>query len=188
MGQIESNGTRHRVLEPRRLRVLLRPTWRSLKFRALWPVRGRGSKFLDAAYDEVRMRDGSARRRRCFQELMVGRFSFRRSTLPRAGHGHRRGGTGEWPGDGADPSRIEDSFLGRALRAGVANRAKRAIQGGRGVIRRDTGRRFLPCNEKGALAGMGIAAVPHPAVLLAFADSAGVEQNRPAPSFDRPEG
>src|SRR5450631_152245 len=40
---------------------------------------------------------------------------------------------------------------------------------------------------KGALAGMGIAAVPHPAVLLASADSAGIEQNRPSPSFDRPE-
>jgi hypothetical protein len=36
---------------------------------------------------------------------------------------------------------------------------------------------------------MGIAAVPHPAVLLAFADSAGVEQNRPShPSIVRKAG
>jgi monoamine oxidase len=47
-----------------------------------------------------------------------GGFLFRRSTLPRAGHGHGRGGAGERPGDGADPSRIECSSLGRALRAG----------------------------------------------------------------------
>src|SRR5882762_4757734 len=42
---------RHRLLEPRWLRLLLCPTWRSLKF---GPVAGRGcgSKFLDAAYDE----------------------------------------------------------------------------------------------------------------------------------------
>src|ERR1700730_7387253 len=34
---------------------------------------------------------------------------------------------------------------------------------------------------------MRIGAVPHPAVLLAFTDRAGIEQNRPRPSLDRPE-
>src|SRR6267142_4979301 len=32
VGQIESNGARRRVLEPRRIRLLLRPAWRRLKF------------------------------------------------------------------------------------------------------------------------------------------------------------
>jgi hypothetical protein len=36
-------------------------------------------------------------------------------------------------------------------------------------------------------AGMGIAAVPHATMLFAFADGAGLQQNQPCPTFDRPE-
>jgi hypothetical protein len=49
-----------------------------------------------SAYIRTR-RPRRTRRRRCFQELMVERFSFPASNLPRAGHGHGRGGAGERP-------------------------------------------------------------------------------------------
>jgi hypothetical protein len=38
------------------------------------------------------------------------------------------------------------------------------------------------------LAGVRIGAVSRPPMLLAFVDRAGLEQNRPCPSFDRPKG
>jgi riboflavin biosynthesis pyrimidine reductase len=122
-----------------------------------------------------------------FKNRWSGGFLFRRGTLPWAGHGHGRGGVGVRPGDGADPSRIECSFLGPAFRAGVADRIQDIANGSDRLHRRDAGRRILPGDEKGALVGMGIATVPHPAMLLAFADGAGLEQNQPRPSFDRPE-
>jgi hypothetical protein len=108
--------------------------------------------------------------------------------LPRAGHGHGRGGAGERPGDGADPYRIECSFVGRALWAGIADRAKHVLHCGRGFVRGDAERRVFACKLKGAIAGVRIGTVPHPAMLLAFADGAGLQQNRPCPAFNRPKG
>ncbi len=48
VGQIESNGARRRVLEPRGIRLLLRPAWRRLKF---GPVAVRGLEHIRPARD-----------------------------------------------------------------------------------------------------------------------------------------
>jgi hypothetical protein len=50
--------------------------------------------------------------------------------------------------DGADPSRIECSFLGRALRAGVADRIQHIANSGGRLVRKDAGRRVLPSTRK----------------------------------------
>jgi hypothetical protein len=50
-GQIESNGARRRVLEPRGIRLLLRPAWRRLKF---GPVAVRGLEHIRPARDGSR--------------------------------------------------------------------------------------------------------------------------------------
>jgi hypothetical protein len=94
-------------------------------------------------------------------------------------------------GEGTSAARRSErrlTDLGTALRAGVADRIQHIANSGDCLVRRDAWRRILASNEKGALALVRIGAVPHPAVLLAFADGAGLEQNQPRPSFDRPEG
>ena len=78
-------------------------------------------------------------------------------------------------GDGADPSRIKSSFLRGALRTGVADRIQYVANGSNRLLGRDAERRILTGGEKGAVAAMGIGAVPHPAVLIAFADGTGLE-------------
>ena len=79
-------------------------------------------------------------------------------------------------------------MLGPAFRAGVADRIQDIANGSDRLLLRDAGRRILPSDEKGALAGMGIAAVPHPAMLLAFADGASSRINRAHPSIVRNAG
>jgi hypothetical protein len=76
----------------------------------------------------------------------------------------------------------------RGIRAGVADRAEHVFDRGHCCLRGDAGRRILASNEKGALACVRISPVLHPAVLLASANGAAFEQNRPRPSLDRPEG
>jgi hypothetical protein len=59
---------------------------------------------------------------------------------PHRRHRRRRCGPGERHGDGTDPSRIECSFLGRAFRAGVADRIQHVADGGDCLVRRDARR------------------------------------------------
>src|SRR5258705_12856630 len=70
------------------------------------------------------------------------------------------------------------SGVGRALRAGIADRPEHVLDSGGGLVRRDAGRRMLAGEFEGADARMRIGPVPHPAVLLAFPDSADLDQNR----------
>ena len=86
----------------------------------------------------------------------------------------------------ASPEDPRLSGVGRAFRTGVADRAKHVFDRSHRTFPRDTGRRIPASDEKCTIAGMRISAVPYPAVFLAFADSAGLEQHRPRPSFDRP--
>jgi hypothetical protein len=124
----------------------------------------------------------------CFQELMVAWFSFPAKHSTAGGTWARSGRC--WRAAWRRRGPLSDRVL--ISRAGTPGRYRQSSQARPPqrprLLRRDAGRRVLPSNEKGALAGMRIAAVPHPAVLLAFADSAGVEQNRPGPSLKRPEG
>ena len=70
------------------------------------------------------------------------------------------------------------SGVGRALRAGIADRPEHVLDSGRGPVRRDADRRMFAGEFEGADARMRIGPVPHPAVLLAFPDSADLDQNR----------
>ncbi len=80
------------------------------------------------------------------------------------------------------------SGVGRALRAGIADRPEHVLDSGGGLVRRDAERRMFAGEFEGADARMRIGPVPHPAVLLAFPDSADLDQNRRRPPFGRSEG
>jgi hypothetical protein len=77
------------------------------------------------------------------------------------------------------------SLSGRALRAGIANRAENVFDRGHRLVRRDTNRWILPSHQHCALAGVRVGAVLHPAVLFAFADGAGLLQHGDRPSAKR---
>jgi hypothetical protein len=57
----------------------------------------------------------------------------------------------------------------------------------RGRLRRQARRRIPPDDFDGMIAGVGIGAVPHPAVLLALADGAGFLQQGNCPPARRPD-
>src|SRR5450631_2333787 len=129
---------------------------------------------------------GTGSRIRIFRRQPVGNAPACETLYRGARHEH--GGErwrAAWRGRG--PFSIESSFLGRALRAGITDRIQHIADRSDRLVRRDTGRRSAADGDKSTLAGMRVGAVPHPAVLLAFADGADLDQNRPRPSFDRAE-
>jgi hypothetical protein len=68
-------------------------------------------------------------------------------------------------------------LIGAELNAEMEHQTARDTTTGHGLVRRDAGRRILPGNEEGLLADMGIVAASHLAMLLAFANGAGLQQN-----------
>jgi hypothetical protein len=81
------------------------------------------------------------------------------------------------------PSRHQAGHSGRCRRSSRTRlRSRPLLPSGRRRAEDPRG------NEKGALACVRISPVLHPAVLLASANGAAFEQNRPRPSLDRPEG
>jgi hypothetical protein len=79
------------------------------------------------------------------------------------------------------------SGLGRARRASVAERIQHVANLCGGEFRRHASRRILSGDVEGPLASMRIAAVLHPAVLLAFADRARFLQHGDRPAAQRPD-
>lgn len=63
---------------------------------------------------------------------------------------------------GAVSRRSEPAAIGRALRAGVADRSEHAPHLRDRLIRSDAGRRILTGDGEGALAGLRVGAVLHP--------------------------
>jgi hypothetical protein len=77
--------------------------------------------------------------------------------------------------------------LGWALWTGIADRIQQVANGSNRSLRRDTERRLVSRDEKGALASMGIAAIFHPAMLFAFADRTDLKQDHHGPSLYCPK-
>jgi hypothetical protein len=71
--------------------------------------------------------------------------------------------------------------FGRTLGARVADRVEDVSNFGNGFFQRNSGRRIPARDVKGALAGVRVGTVLHPAVFLAFADGAGFLQHRDRP-------
>jgi hypothetical protein len=66
------------------------------------------------------------------------------------------------------------NLLGRTLETGVAHRVQRFRDGNGRCLGRDARREILTRYVEGALAGVGIGAIQHPTMLLAFSDGAGL--------------
>jgi hypothetical protein len=78
------------------------------------------------------------------------------------------------PGRGRPPA--TSIFVGRAVRARVSDRVQHVSDCDSRCLRRDPGRRILAGDFEGALAGVRVGAILHPAVLVALANGAGFLQ------------
>jgi hypothetical protein len=74
--------------------------------------------------------------------------------------------------------------FGRALGAGIPDRAKNLRDGSSSCLRRKSRRRILVGNVECALAGMRIGALLHPAVLFALSKGANFPQHFDSPSLE----
>jgi len=74
----------------------------------------------------------------------------------------------------------------RTLRAGVADAVQHFRDRANRILRRHAPRRVPPRGVEGATAGVRVGAILHPAVLLAFVDSAGFLQHGYRPAVQRP--
>ena len=99
----------------------------------------------------------------------------------------QRPSSGSRPSKAANRDGASARLRRRALRTGVADRIQHITNSTDRLFGGRLRRRILSRDVKCALARMGIAAVPHPTMFFAFADRAGLEQNRPRPTLDRPK-
>jgi hypothetical protein len=92
-------------------------------------------------------------------------------------------------GRAAADSRVADAVaVGYfTLRTGVADSVEDLRDRDGGGFRRDPGRRLFAGDGEGALARMRVGAIPHPTMILAFADGPGVLQHRDGPSAQCPD-
>ncbi len=77
--------------------------------------------------------------------------------------------------------------LGRALRTGIADRIQNIVDLGDSVLRREAGRRILPCDVEGPLASVRVGAVLHPPVRRSLVDGTGLLQHRDRPAAQHPD-
>ena len=84
----------------------------------------------------------------------------------------------------ANETRSEPSIsLCLALGASIADREKHIFDHRERAVRRDAGRRIVPCGQNSAFVGMGVSEDSGPTVFLTFADRACLKQNQSCPSL-----